>query len=192
MLLPSHRILHIPVMSLQTGGQLARTKSALIDPRNLSVVAFELEGGSLDHTPSYLRIDDIRELSNIGIIVDSSDEFVAPSDVIRLQEVYDFQFVLIDKQVRDEKNHKLGRVIDYSVEPASFLVKQLIVKRPLLKSLSDTELLIDRTQIIEVTNSTITIAHDEREPTPVRRASKAFSNPFRGQNAQPESIETSN
>lgn len=187
MLLPAQRVIGTPILSLQTGGQLAKTKTVIIDPRDLTIIAFELEGHLLDDNPSFLLIDDIRELSNIGIIVDSNEEFVGENDVIKLKEVYDFHFELTGKLVRDPKMRKLGKVISYSLEPNSFIIKQLTVKRPILKSLSDTELLIDRTQIVEVSNVAITIDNDEREPVPVaKRAASSFSNPFRGQSAQPE------
>lgn len=191
MLLPSERLLGTAVMSLQTGGELAKTKKAIIDPRNLMIIGYELEGASLVEQPSYLRVDEIRELSNLGIIIDSSDDFIGSDDVIKFKEVIDFKFELNGKHVQDEKKHRLGKVIDYSVEPASFLIKQLTIRRPLLKSFSDTELLVDRTQIIEVTDTTITIKHDEREPAPAQHAAKAFTNPFRGTSTQPEAISRS-
>ncbi len=190
MLISAQQLLGTPVMSLQTGGQLARVASLVIDPRNLTIVAFELEGPSLDTKPSFLCLPDVRELSNMGLIVDSSDEFVGVDDVIKIKEVYEFHFVLNDKLVVDEKNHRLGKVNAYSVEPGSFLIKQLNVKRPLLKSLTDTELLIDRTQIIEVSDDKITIKNDERQPAAVRPAAKTYTNPFRGTTPQPEAIDT--
>lgn len=171
---------------------MAKTTSPLIDPRNLTIVAYELEGHSLDQTPSFLRMADVRELSNLGFIVDSSDEFIGLGDVIKVKEIYDLHFSLNGKKVIDEKKHKLGTVSGYSIEPGSFMVKQLNVKRPLLKSLTDTELLIDRTQITEITDETITIKNDEREPSPVKRAREAYTNPFRGQTPQPEAIEQKN
>lgn len=188
MLIAADRLENVPVMSLQTGGQLASAKAPVIDPRNLMIIAYELEGPSLDTHPSFLLIQDVRELSNLGLIVDSSDEFVGANDVIKLQEVYEFHFSLIGKQVVDQNKHKLGKVTSYSIEPESFTVKQLNVKRPLLKSFNDTELLIDRTQITEITDEKITIKHDEREPSPAKRAAKAYTNPFRGQTPQPEAI----
>lgn len=191
MLFASDRLLEIPVMSLQTGGELARTKTALIDPSNLMIIAYELTGHRLDTTPSYLLTEDIREISSLGIIIDSSDEFVTLDEVIRLKDVFELHFSLKDKVVKDQKNTKLGKVQDYAFEPGSFLVKQLIVKRPLLKSFTDTELVIDRTQITEVNDTSIIINHDEREPAPAGKAQKAFVNPFRGQSTQPEAMSQS-
>lgn len=190
MLISSERLINTPVMSLQTGGQLARTKAPLIDPRNLMIVAYELEGPALDIQPSFLLIDDVRELSNMGLIIDSSDEFIGIDDVIRIHEIYNFRFILEGKTVRDENRHKLGKVTGYSIEPGSFMIKQLNVRRPLLKSLTDTEIIVDRTQVTEVNDSEIIIKHDERQPAPVQHTNKAFSNPFRGTTPQPEAIDT--
>lgn len=189
MLIDATRLAKIPVMSLQTGGQLAMTKAPVIDPRNLTILAYELDGPNLDIKPAFLLISDIRELSNLGLIVDSSDEFVGLSDVIKLEEVYNFGFGLIGKKVTDENNHKLGQVDGYSIEPTSFMIKQLNVRRPLLKSFTDTELIIDRTQIVNVSDDGITVKNDEREPEPVKPAAKVYTNPFRGTTAQPEAID---
>ena len=177
-------------MSLQTGGQLARTKLPLIDPRNLTILAYELTGPLLNEQPSFLRISDVRELSNLGLIVDSSDEFIGLDDVIKIKEVYEFQFDILGKTVVDEKKHRLGKVTGYSLEPETFTIIQLNVKRPLLKSFTDTELIIHRSQIVEVDDTTITIQNDEREHAPVKRAAQAYTNPFRG-SAQPETIKSS-
>jgi sporulation protein YlmC with PRC-barrel domain len=188
MLFPSERLIDTPIMSLQTGSELARTKSALIDPRNLKIVAYELSGYRLEQQPTLLLTKDIREISSLGIIIDSSDEFIGVEDVVRINEIYSLQFSLINKIVRDEKNSKLGKVIDYSMEPNSFIIKQLIVRRPLLKSFSDTEIIVDRTQIVEVNDTTVIIKHDEREPAPAQQAVKSFANPFRGTSPQSEAI----
>lgn len=189
MLLPADRLLNTPVMSLQTGGRLAQTKAPIIDPRNLSILAYELDGSSLDQHPSFLRVEDIREISSLGLIVDSSDEFVGLEDIIKLKEVYEFSFELLGKPVRDKKGKKVGKVIGYSIEPGSFMVKQLNVRRPLLKSFNDTELLIDRTQIIEVSDESVTIKSDAEKPRAhVKRAANSYTNPFRNTQPQPETI----
>ncbi len=190
MLVASEKFISYPVMSLQTGGELARTKRAIINPNNLMILAYELSGHTLTEQPSFLLIDDIREISSLGLIVDSSDEFVGLDDIIKLREAYDYHFELTGKKVVDEKKKKLGVVTNYSIEPASFIIKQLIVKRPLLKSFSDADLLIDRTQITEITDTTIVVDHDEREPLPAQQLRTAYANPFRGQTPHTEAIKT--
>ncbi|MGK2896709.1 MAG: hypothetical protein ACSLEY_03870 [Candidatus Saccharimonadales bacterium] len=192
MLVAAERLIDTPVMSLQTGGRLARTKAPVIDPRNLTILAYELQGQHLDIHPSFLRMIDVRELSNMGLIVDSSDEFIGLDDVIKIKEVYEMHFELLGVTVRDSRKRKLGKVTGYSLEPGTFLIIQLNVKRPLLKSFNDTELIIDRSQIVEISDEEIIIKQDETPLSPAKRATSVYANPFRnaGQQPQPETITT--
>lgn len=188
MLLPLDRLLQTAVMSLQTGAELARVKHILVDPRDLTIVAYELEGHNLDQHPSYLRPIDVRELSHLGFIVDSNEEFIGADDVIRIQEVINFGFNLIGLEVVDNHKKRLGRVVSYAIDSGSFSVQQLSVKRPLLQSFGDTELLINRSQVIEVNDTTVKVASaDTREPS--KSPLREFSNPFRSTNVQPEAID---
>lgn len=189
MLLLGSRLLDTPVMGLQTGSELARSARAIIDPRSLAIVAYELSGPLLDQHPSLLRIQDIRELSDLGMIVDSSDEFISPSDVIKLQQIYEFHFDLIGLAVIDEKKRKLGKVSAYTIEASSFVIEQLNVRRPLLKSLADTELLVHRSQIIEVNDTSIIVkSANNKQIEPVTKLVRQYSNPFRAAQPQPENI----
>lgn len=186
MLIAGSRFLNAPVMGLQTGGELARTSREIIDPATLEIVAFELEGPLLTEHPSLLRIADVREFSDMGIIVDSSEEFVSLDDVIKLKEIYDLGFELIGKHVIDEKKEKLGKVIAYTIDTIGFMVQQLSIKRPLLKSFNDTELLVHRSQIVEVNDDTIVVKSDTAtvgEPTATPMPS--YHNPFRPSSPQP-------
>lgn len=190
MLIPAESLLKRPVMSLQTGSELARTKSAIIDPRNLTIVAYELEGTLLGEA-TYLLISDVREISQIGFIVDSADEFVVSDDVIKLKEIINFGFIIEGIAVVDERNRKLGKVDGYIIEAGSFVVQQIRVKRPLLRSLNDTELLINRTQIVNVSNDKITVKNTEVPPEAIHKTTtRSYANPFRGTTPQPEAINT--
>ncbi len=193
MLTIADRFLGMPVMSLQTGAELARTVREVIDPRDLTIIAYELAGPMLDQTPSLLRVADIREIGSLGMIVDSVDELISPSDVIKIQQVYNYQFTLLDKIVVDEANHKLGKVTGYTLQAGNFVIQQLVVRRPFLKSFNDTELLVHRSQISKVTDDLITVraasitqpqkAH--QRPTDIL---PAYDNPFR-KRPQPDSID---
>jgi uncharacterized protein YrrD len=180
MLIVGSRFIHTPVMSLQTGSELARTSREVIDPSTLEIIAYELEGPLLTERPSLLRIADVREFSDIGIIVDSSDEFVSPNDIIKLGDVYKLHFTLLGKHVIDQKRRKLGKVNGYTIDTTGFLVQQLSVKRPLLKSLNDTELLVHRSQIVEVNDAQIIVRSmteeiKDSDVQPIR----SYHNPFR-------------
>jgi hypothetical protein len=188
MLIAGTRLINAPVMGLQTGAELARTSRPIIDPRTLEIVAYEVEGPLLDLHPSLLRIADVREFSEIGLIIDSSDEFVSPDDVIKLGEIYKLGFDPIGMTVIDKKRKKLGKVEAYTLETGAFVIQQLEVKRPLLRSLNDTSLLIHRTQIKEINDEAIIVQSETEGPKPVLDAVRtAYVNPFRkGQNPQAE------
>lgn len=191
MLLPYQQLLQIPVMSLQTGVELAHVKDILLDPRNLKVVAFELEGKLLDSHPSFLRIEDIRELGSIGIIVDSNEEFVGVDDVIKIKQVHEFDFHLLNLDVYEQKGTKLGKVHEYTLDGSAFAVQQITVKRPLIKSFTENELIIHRSQIVEVSNEKVVVrstAH--KEELAVSDTIKHYANPFRSsQPAGPETVD---
>lgn len=167
-------------MGLQTGAQLAKTTRPVIDPSNLQIVAYEVDGPALTERPSLLRIEDIREISDIGMIIDSADEFISPDDVIKIKEIYDLRFALDKYPVIDQRKRKVGRVLNYNIESDDFRVKQLTVKRPVMKSFNDSELLISRSSIKDINDSAIVI-ESESEPTAkvVGQTIKKYSNPFK-------------
>lgn len=179
----------MPVMSLQTGAELARTGQAIINPANLAIIAYELTGPLLTEHPSLLRIADVRELSDMGFIIDSSDEFVLPGDVIKVEEIYKLQFHLVGMNVTDEKRTKIGKVIDFTVDTGGFIIQQLTVRRPLLHSFNDTELVIHRSQIIEINDEAIVVHSQAKAPEPERHEVKgSYINPFRKSEPASESV----
>jgi len=192
MILLGSALTNAPVMSLQTGSELARTKHAIIDPSNLAIIAYELTGSRLTLRPALLRIADVRELSDLGLIVDSEDEFVTENDVIKLDEIYHMGFELINMLVTDEKHRKLGHIIDYTLDTDGFFVQQLTVRRPFLRSLNDTELLIHRSQIIEINDKAIVVHSEAKIPEPERsEVVSSYINPFRKNETASESIDRS-
>lgn len=191
MLTLGSRLLRTPVMSLQTGSQLGIAVKPLIDPANLKIIAYQVEGSLVTENPSFLRTVDIREYGDIGMIINSTDELVGLDDVINIKKIYDLRFSLVGLQVIDQQKRKIGRVSDYTLETNSFVIQQLSVRRGILKGIVDTGLLINRSQIIEINNTTVIV----RSPTvrvsePVSQAVRGeFVNPFRS-SGQVTTIET--
>jgi uncharacterized protein YrrD len=192
MLTPIKRFIGVPILSLQTGSEIARTSDAIIDPRQLKIVAFRVSGNNLDHPESVLYPEDIREISTIGIIVDSSDKLMSTEGLVRLQEIIDFGFVLDGIRVEDDRHRKLGSVKDFALDPDSFIVQQLYVKPSLVRSLSVTTLVIHRSQIASINNRRIVVKSPtvpDKEPL-VNTVQSTFTNPFRSPTpTQPESKE---
>lgn len=187
MLISSERFENVPIMSLQTGSELARVSRPVINPHNLTIVAYELEGSLLDQHPSLLRVADIREIGPLGMIIDSVDELISVSDVIKIKEIYEIGFNLVGLKVIDERKKNVGRVVGYTLEAGNFVIQQLRVKRPMLKSFGDTELLIHRSQIVKVTDNEIVVkAPTIRKAQAIEEPMQSFENPFRKTNSQPQ------
>lgn len=185
MLLIGTKLIGMPIMGLQTGTKLAITKQPLIDPANLKIVAYEVEGPLLSERPSFLRIADVREISNLGMIIDSNDEFVGLDDVIKIKEIHELGFKLVGMTVIDDRKQKLGQVESYNINSDSFVIEQLTVRQGFLKNLSEAGLLIHRSQIIEINNKNIIVKSAAKKLAPMIKPEKmSYLNPFRSTNTQ--------
>jgi sporulation protein YlmC with PRC-barrel domain len=192
MLVLKERIVGVPVMSLQTGTQVAHTQSPIIDPRYLNIYAFYCDGPQLDSSPAVLHVEDVREVSSLGFIVDSADVLMSPDDLVRLKEVIGFNFELVGKLVVDDTGRKLGRVKNYTVDTAGFGVTQLSVAPSFWQAMGVAEVLIHRQQIVEVTDARIVVRSPSvkaEEPAAVV-PKRVIDNPFRHPSPQPDASVT--
>lgn len=126
----------------------------IFNPHNLKIVGWWCNVG--EPKPMILLSEHVREMMPNGLAVDDHDDLSEAEDLVRHHEILEADFKLIDKLVRT-KRQKLGKVSDYSYNEGLF-VQKLYVSRPLHKVLtSDTTLLIDREQILEVTDQYILV-----------------------------------
>ncbi len=157
MLVLDSALKNIPIMSLQSGGALGSTAEPIIDPRKLQIVAFYVNGQRIKEA-SVIHTSDIRELGPLGFIVDSAQSIMPLDDqLIRLQEVVKLKFSLIGKQVIDDTKRKIGKVSEYTVESEGFFVQKIHVTQSLLKNFSNSNVIIHRSQIIELTDNVIIV-----------------------------------
>jgi hypothetical protein len=146
-----------PVISLRLSGPVATAVEPIINPHNLKIVGWwcKLPGNTQQVV---LLADDVREIMPNGLAINDDEAISQPEDLVRHKEILDIKFQLLEKPVRT-KRHKLGKVSDYSYNDGLF-VQKLYVARPLRKVLSSEDtLVIDRNQIIEVTDHYI-LVHD--------------------------------
>ena len=161
-----------PVMSLRTGGQIAVAIEPVINPHNLKILGWWCAepGGQR----AVLLSEDVRESMPNGLAVNNEDALSEPADLVRHKEILEINFELIDKLVRT-KRQKLGKVNDFSYNDGMF-VQKLYVARPLRKVFtSDDTLIIDREQILEVTDKYILVRDTEITATADEMAGAAAS-----------------
>lgn len=161
MLRLSSSLLNRPVMSLRVGSQIGVAVSPIINPHNLKILGWWCD------TPDgrqVLLAEELRDTIPDGLAVDDEEALSDPADLVRHKEILDIDFELLEKPVRT-KRQKLGRVSDYSYNDGLF-VQKLYVARPLRKVFSaEDTLIIDREQIIEVTDKYIMVRDTEIKAT---------------------------
>ena len=147
-----------PVMSLRTGTQIAIAVQPVINPHNLKILGWwcTAAGGKRE----VLLAEDVRETMPTGLAVNNEEALSDPADLVRHKEILDIKFELMDKLVRT-KRQKLGKVSDFSYNDGLF-VQKLYVAKPLHKVLTaEDTLIIDREQILEVTDKYILVRDTE-------------------------------
>ena len=183
MLVSSSKLIGTAILSLELGKAIGQISDIIVDPDTLKIIAFRLEGGLVPRSgANLLATSSVREYSSYGMVIDSTDELISPDDVVKISEVLKLNFSLIGLKVESKKGHRLGKVIDYTTTSDDFIVQQIIVKRPTLKSFVDSELTIHRREIVEITDYKI-IVRDEEKVLRERAESEDFVpnfvNPFR-------------
>ena len=183
MLITSNRLINTPVLSVQTGSAVGYISELIIDPDDLKIIAFILSGPLIGRSDAnILDVSSVREYSSYGIIIDNIEELVSPDDVVKIKKILDLNFNLINLKVETKKGSKLGRVSSFTFTDNDFVIQQIIVKRPIVKSFIDPELTISRREIAEVTDYKIIIKDEEKAIK--EKAAKEdfvpnFVNPFR-------------
>lgn len=184
MLVRGSSFTNTPILSLQAGGPIAWVKEPVVDPDSLKIIAFTTFGPLVNKAAAnILDANSIREYSSqYGFVIDSIDELVSREDVIKIDKVMGLNFFLPGLKVESRKGSKMGKVEDYTVTDNDFMVQQLFVKRPAIKSFIDPELTIPRKEIVEVTDYKVIVRDEEktiREKAETEDFVPNFVNPFR-------------
>ncbi len=156
MLLLSNDLLSKQVLSLRTSQPVAKITSAIINPNNLKVEGFFCID-SVDKSELILVVQDIRETIADGYIINDHDVLCSVDDLVRLQDIISINFSLINKPVETISKDKIGKVQDFSTDTESFYINKLYVTPPIYRSLNGSSLIVDRTQINEISPKKITI-----------------------------------
>jgi uncharacterized protein YrrD len=157
MLQLSGDLLNRPVLSLRTGGIVATTTDAIINPNNLKIEGFYC----IDHFErkkiTVLLYQDIRDVIPQGLVINDHDVLVEPEELVRLKSIMDLHFELLGKQVVTTDKEKIGKVVDFAAETTTMYIQKIYVGQSLFKSLGGGNLGIERTQIVEITDQRIVI-----------------------------------
>ena len=156
MLKLSESLLNQPVMSLQTGQQVATTTRAIINPNSLKIEGFYCTNRFKRHE-LVLLYQDIRDVIPQGLVINEHGVLAEPEDLVRLKDILELGFELLGKQVVTLSKQKLGKVTDFATEIETMYIQKLYVSQGLLKGLTRGSLGIERGQINEITDKKIIV-----------------------------------
>ena len=146
----------LPIISLQTSEAVALLRSPIVDMARLEIVGFHAHSTQGKHR-LVLMSRDIRQFATDCIIVDSEDELADPTDIVRLASLVKDNDTPVDKTVVSDAGRKLGQVDDYSINLETACIQKLYVRGSVLRSWLGSNLIIDRTQIVDITPQKITV-----------------------------------
>jgi len=151
-----------PELSLRSGDQITTAIEPIINPHNLKIVGWWCKAPAGKEL--VLLADNVREIMPNGLAVNDDADLSDRKDLVRHDDILKIRFQLLDKLVKT-KRQKLGKVSDFSYNDGLF-VQKLYVARSLAKVFSkDETLLIDRTQILEVTDNYILVRDSDVKAT---------------------------
>jgi hypothetical protein len=158
MLKLSASLLHRPVVSLRTGQAIAIASDPIINPHNLKILGWwcNMPGNG----QMVLLAEDVREDIAQGLAVNDDDALSNPADLVRYQEILDIHFDLMSKVVKT-KRQKIGKVHDYSYNEGMFVQKLYVAKSIVKVFTNEDTVIIDRNQILEVTDNYILVKDTE-------------------------------
>ena len=146
----------LPIISLQTGEAVGFTRRPVFNLADLEIQAFECDTTSRKH-PMILMSRDIRQLASDCVIVDNEDELTDPKDIVRLQTIMRTRFNPLGKPVISDIGRRLGAVEDFTLNLETARIQKLHIRKSILQAWFGTSLLVDRTQIIDITPHQITV-----------------------------------
>lgn len=156
------------ILSLRTGSIVGHAYSPIINPNNLKIEGwYAAENGA--EGDMILPVAEVREVIDRGFIVNDHSAITPSEDLVRMSDITKLQFELIGKTVKSDMKRKLGKVHNYAVDESSMIVQKMYVTPGALRGITKQDLVIDRSQIVEINNREIIVRDaTERVGAPAR------------------------
>ena len=146
----------MPIVSLQTGETVASVTRPVIDNANLEVIAYLCQMPKRRELLTLIT-SDIRQITADCFIIDSEDELAETEDIVRIRHLLIQNYTPLGKHVVTDLNRQLGRIDDYTINLESHRIQKLYIRPSLLRFWLGSSVIIDRTQIIDVTPRQIVV-----------------------------------
>lgn len=169
MLILGQQLIGKNIMSMRIGRAIGVTTDVIINPNNLKIEGWFAQDLENKKTV-FLLSQDVRGFVEQGFAVNDHDALTDPEELVRLKDLLKLNFSLIGKTVVTDHHRRVGKVINFTLNDDNFYIQKLHIGQSVFKSLSGGELIVDRNQIIEITDNKIRIREataQDSTPMPV-------------------------
>lgn len=158
MFIEALKIIGMPVAALDSGSKIGEIKEIVVDPQNGTLLGFLVQEGGIFSSKKALAIVDVRDWDPKGIVTESVENLVDPSEIVRLKEVLAKKIQLLGMSAKTESQKNLGEIKNFLVDSNS----QSVVKY-YLKDLLGKSRIFTADKVIKI-NKAIIFSDDVLEP----------------------------
>ncbi len=153
----SSSFIGLPVVSVQSSEPLGLLSDLVVKSEDLKIVLLVVSSHAKSKSKKYLLPRDIRFFNNKKVLIDSVQNLSDFDELVRYQNDILNSYRLPGKRVESASEKKIGKVTNFSFDPAHFYVTKLNVNPGFFKNFLVTNLLIDRSSIVETKKNTIVV-----------------------------------
>lgn len=157
MLILGQQLIGKNIMSMRIGRAIGITTEVIVNPKNLKIEGWFAQDLETKKTVILLS-QDVRGFVEQGFAVNDHDALSDPQELVRLKDLLKLNFALINKTVVTDHHRRVGKVINYSLNDSNFFIQKLNINQSVIKSFTGGEVIIDRSQILEITDKKIRVS----------------------------------
>jgi uncharacterized protein YrrD len=119
----------MPILTLQEGERLGQVRSLIVDPSTIQIVALVLGKRTPGGEVQVVATANIHTVGQTAITVESRSSMVPLSRIPRFQELSEAKTHVRNKMVVTESGTELGRVSEMIVNPETFQIEAILLKK---------------------------------------------------------------
>ncbi|KKQ95190.1 MAG: hypothetical protein UT66_C0036G0016 [candidate division CPR2 bacterium GW2011_GWC1_39_9] len=150
-------VYNMPVNSLNEGMTVGVVEDIIINPDTGQVLGFKLSETSIRER--YILVaSDIREINDLMLIIDDSQNLSTLDEVIKIAEVVGKKIKWMGIKVETDLGRKLGKIEDLAFDTTNFYLTRIYTSGGLIKeALSLEKTIIPANKIIKVTKKVVIV-----------------------------------
>jgi len=151
------QLIGLPILSLQNAETITRVTGLIMEIKSLEIVAFSCEPVRDIGKHPVLLLRDIRQVAIDCLLVNTAEDLVEADDIVRLAPLLKRGFNPKGLKVVTDHKRKVGTVEDFTVNLQTFHLQKIYVRQSMVRSWVGASLIIDRSQILEVSEREFTV-----------------------------------